>query len=1434
MNNAKKTYCVGVDIGSTTMKIAVMDDTNALIFSDYKRHHADIRQTAISVLDDLYTAIGDCRLKIVITGSVGMGYAQRLGFSFVQEVVAAAEMVKQRYPEVGTFIDMGGEDSKMIFFEKGKVPDIRMNGSCAGGTGAFIDQTATLLNVETRELNDLAAQSQTIYPIASRCGVFSKTDIQNLISRNISRADIAASVFNAVAMQVVASLSRGMDITPTVFFCGGPFAFLPELQKHFRNVLGLNESQCLLPENAQIIPASGCALIAKKQSNGEVEMTDIIKIVKKSQNTNPHDFSNRLEALFSNKDEYDRWISNKNLYYVPRAELQSDIPTPYFMGIDSGSTTTKLILLNSRSQVVYTDYQRNNGDSFRTFHNMLKKLFDSAKNPQNVIISGSCVTGYGENLIKTAFNIDYGIVETMAHFSAAKQVEPHVSFVLDIGGQDMKAIFVDNGSIRRMEINEACSSGCGSFIETFANMMNYPVAEFAQISCFAQHPCDLGTRCTVFMNSKVKQAMQEGAAVEDIAAGFSFSVVKNCLFKVLKIKNIDELGKNIVVQGGTFRNHSIVRALEKMTGCNVSFSDIPELMGAYGAALYARNCGNNAQNTATTLNNLVAANSYDSEFQTCPGCENHCSVKLFHFQNGNTFFSGNNCEKVFSNANEVANKGINMFAEKYALLFKKNEITIDKNALTIGIPRGLGIYEDYPFWQTLLNSCGFKVVLSNPSNNKQYESGLRSIMADNICFPAKLMHGHINDLIAKKVDRILYPYVVYERKEDAKSRNSYNCPIVAGYSDVIKSSMDPAIKAGIPMDAPAIAFNNEKLLYKSCETYLQSLGIEKSKADEAIAKALIAQDNYLKNLTQRANEILDAAMQENRMVILLAGRPYHIDPMIEHKISHAIAEMGIDVITENVATISGADVYDELNAVSQWGYPNRIFKAAYFVGRHAYHNLHFVELTSFGCGPDSFILDEVNAILRRFKKNHTILKIDDVNNIGSLRLRVRSLVESVKNAEKNNDKADSPVPYITTRTFTKAERHRTLIGPYFAEGYSEFFPSIFKIAGYKLITLPTGNQQAVETGLKFANNEVCYPATLVVGSIMNALLSGDYNPNDVAVIMTQTGGQCRASNYYALIKNALVSAGFEDVPVISLALSASVTATQPGFTIPWKKILSVTVNTVLYADCLAKLYHAAVVREKVPGSVKALREKYIQSALPIIEANNGKGLQKLLASAVNEFTAAIDTTKNVPVIGVVGEIYVKYNGFSNKFVVNWLEEHGVEVVPPAFIGFLTTGFANNHINRQLNIKDVKFPQWLNDFVYNRLSKLMCKYNEICSSFPFYRPLTSIFDDAKLAERVVNMAGDFGEGWFLPGEICHLAENGIHNVVSLQPFGCIANHIISKGVEKKLKQIYPQLSLLFLDFDSGTSEANVFNRLHFMVENCKSAESDAAKIIKLND
>ena len=662
-------YNVGIDIGSTTFKLAVMDEAGKFVFSDYRRHHTDIKQAARKAYEKMYRQLGDCYMNVAMTGSVGMGYAEKIGAQFVQEVIASAEYIHQKYPEVKTFIDIGGEDSKMIFFEQGKIPDIRMNGNCAGGTGAFIDQTAALLEIDTSELNNLARQAKNTYPIASRCGVFSKTDIQNLASRNVSKSDIVASVFNAVAIQVIGSLAKGTDILPKIFFCGGPFAFLSELKKAFMKLLSLQEEDCILPENAELIPASGCAVLAAFEQRNPIRLMEVIYLIR-FQKEDPFGSTadGRLPALFASEESFSQWKNNKLIHFVPRIAWEKMESEDCFLGVDSGSTTTKLVLLDKDGNLVFQNYLRNKGDSFNAFLEGLHHLKEETEqHGKNIRIIGSAATGYGENLIQTAFNLQHGIVETIAHFLAAQKVSPNVSFILDIGGQDMKAIYIENGNINQLEINEACSSGCGSFIENFANMLNYPVAEFAQISCLAKNPCDLGTRCTVFMNSKVKQAMREGAAVEDIAAGFSYSVIKNCLFKVLKIKDIKELGEHIVVQGGTFKNLSIVRALELMTGKEVSFSDIPELMGAYGAALFAKNHA--IKNEGVSLSELIASQEYTSQFDNCKGCENKCIVKTFHFPNGNVFYSGNKCEKIYSNKSEGFVKGTNQHTLKYNLLF---------------------------------------------------------------------------------------------------------------------------------------------------------------------------------------------------------------------------------------------------------------------------------------------------------------------------------------------------------------------------------------------------------------------------------------------------------------------------------------------------------------------------------------------------------------------------------------------------------------------------------------------------------------------------------------------------------------------------------------------------------------------------------------------
>ena len=824
------------------------------------------------------------------------------------------------------------------------------------------------------------------------------------------------------------------------------------------------------------------------------------------------------------------------------------------------------------------------------------------------------------------------------------------------------------------------------------------------------------------------------------------------------------------------------------------------------------------------LKEMLQSNRFETKEEICTGCQNHCRVQVYSFDEGRRYVSGNNCERVYSNTEKGAVKGVNMFDEKYKLLFTSSPVTNRQPLLTIGIPRGLGMYENYPFWHTLFTCCGIRVRLSSPSSNRLYDKGLRTIVADNICYPAKLMHGHVMDLIEKGVDRIFYPWVVFEKKEDPLAKNSFNCPVVSGYSDVIKSAINPEKHYGIPVDSPTISFKDEHLLRASLMEYLTSLGVSRETVPTAVSQALEAQQKYLDTLERRNKQVFAAAQAAGRMVILLAARPYHIDPLIQHHIADAIADMGVDVITENIAATDGKEVYTSLNAIAQWAYPNRIFKAAQWVGQNAYDGLHMVELTSFGCGPDAFILDEVRTLLGRYNKNLTVLKIDDVNNIGSLRLRIRSLIESVNSLSPVTGNPSPVTPPstpslpLTTPPFESRDRERVILTPYFAEGYNEFLPTIFALAGYRIESLPMATGEDAEEGLHVANNDICYPATIVVGSIMRALQSGRYDLSKTAVAITQTGGQCRASNYYSLIKNALVAAGMTQVPVIAVAIGPSLQNSQPGFEIDWLRLIRPTLEALFFADALAKLYYPAAPRERVPGKARTLYDYYLSAAQPLLLRRDYKGMRRLMADAVEAFSGITDKDRQVSVVGVVGEIYVKYNSFSNHGVVKWLIDHGVEVIPPALTGFFSTSVPNAFINRSQHIREDGLKPWQARLVNRFLRHYAQVYDRLCRPYPFYRPFTDIMDIWANSRKVINSAADFGEGWFLPGEICDLAENGVNKVVSLQPFGCIANHIISKGIEKRYKDLYPHLALLFLDFDAGTSDANITNRLHFLLNN----------------
>jgi len=985
---------LGIDIGSTTAKVVLMDTSDAIVFSDYVRHNTQIRDTLISLLENIHNKFGDISIQSSFSGSTAMGIAENIDTLFVQEIIAAASLVVKRYPGVKSLIDIGGEDSKLVLFNNFKNPDIRMNGNCAGGTGAYIDQMATLLNVTIAELNDLAWKSSKIYPIASRCGVFAKTDIQNLVSRKINTADIAASIFEAVASQIINTLARGCSIEPEILFCGGPLTYISYLRESFSRLLKINKKNIIVPEHAELFTALGSAL-SIPSTQKPIQIAEFIHKIKSAEQVSSE--NNTLHPLFSNSDELTSWETNRHIITIPKKKFEKG--ENYFLGVDSGSTTTKIVILDSYGSLVYHYYKNNNGKPLETVIEGLNEFAIQLKQNNTIIhIAKSAVTGYGEELIKSALGIDYGVVETVAHFLAAQKIEPEVSFILDIGGQDIKAIFVQNNTIANIEINEACSSGCGSFIEGFANTLGYKPGEFASLATQSKAPYDLGSRCTVFMNSKVKQALRDGATISDLSAGLAYSVVKNCLNKVLRIKSKSDIGDNIVVQGGTFKNKAVFRSLEILSGKKIVVSDKPELMGAYGAALYALNKSKleGLSSRFIGFQNLDNSVDYTIKLSTCKGCTNNCQITTYKFPNGGVCFSGNKCEKVFTNNTTPISRGLNIFDYKRQILFNREAEDVHfNNKIRIGIPRVLNMYENYPFWQSLLSNCGFQVVLSDESNHQLYKKGIGAIMSDNICFPAKLAHGHIVNLIEKKVNRIFLPFVIYEKNEHKNSSNSYNCPIVTGYSEVLKNTTFLSESIDIPFDSPAINFNNTNLLKKACWKYCKQFGTSRATFNQAFKKSLIAQNEFKTQVQLKNTEILDDAIKNNKLVVLVASHPYHIDNLVHQNVSQILSDLGVSVINEDIVYGDKNEGFDAFYTISQWEYPNRILQAAWWASQQK-NKIGFIQLNSFGCGLDSFIMDEISDLTKRSGLSFALVRIDEISSPGSIKLRLRSLVESLK------------------------------------------------------------------------------------------------------------------------------------------------------------------------------------------------------------------------------------------------------------------------------------------------------------------------------------------------------------------------------------------------------------------------------------------------------
>ena len=1401
---------VGLDVGSTTVKIVVIDSNKKEIYSDYTRHFSDTKNTVCKVLESLPEKFPNSKFTIALTGSGAMSAATFLGLPFIQEVVACKRAVEKFIPQTDVVIELGGEDAKIIYFDQSI--EQRMNGTCAGGTGAFLDQMASLLDTDTAGLNELAKNYTTIYPIASRCGVFAKTDVQPLLNEGAEKSDIAASIFQAVVNQTISGLACGRPIRGTVAFLGGPLNYLPELRKRFIETLHLKPEEVVVPDEAHLLVAKGACLDAIDNTPISIdELQQKIHNLRNSQDNTTHP----IDPLFNSTDEYEKFKERHEKAKVPRKDLDS-FEGDCFIGIDAGSTTTKLVLTDNEDNLLYSLYANNEGNPLKSVMKMLKELYSVLPKKAKIRFSG--VTGYGEKLIQTALNVDLNEIETIAHYTAAKKFQPDVTSIVDIGGQDMKYIRLKNGAIDNIMLNEACSSGCGSFIETFAKSLNLSIEKFVQEAIVSKRPVDLGSRCTVFMNSKIKQAQKEGYSVGDISAGLSYSVIKNAIQKVMKVRDVSTLGNHIVVQGGTFYNDAVLRAFEKIVGKEVVRPDISGLMGAYGVAILARqqyesNFDMEYYSTITKNDDLDKLEIKVSHAR-CNRCENHCLLTINTFNNGHKHISGNRCEKgagIVTGNSELPN----LIKYKQERLFNYKPLD-EKDAPrgTIGIPRVLNMYEDYPFWFTFFTSLGFRVIISEKSNRKTYEKGMESMPSESVCYPAKLSHGHIISLIQSGIKTIFYPCMPYSRKEYEKADNHYNCPIVISYSEVLKNNVEELKNPDIKFLNPFLPFDAKNLTKRILELdEFKEYNFNKKELMEAAQKAEAEYQHFKNDIYEKGKEAVEYIDKHNLKGIVLAGRPYHSDPEINHGIDTLITSLGLCVLTED-SVANQVEAKRPLRVVDQWVYHARLYAAAEFVGHH--DNLELIQLNSFGCGVDAVTTDQVEEILSSYGKMYTLIKIDEVNNLGAVRIRIRSLLASMnKRLAAKNDESNDGNYGINKKIFTKEmKKDYTILCPQMAPIHFELLETAMRTAGYNLVLLRECTQKTVETGLKYVNNDACYPSILVTGQMIEALESGKYDPNKTALIMSQTGGGCRATNYIGFIRKALKDAGYPNIPVISFNVVGM--EKVPGFklTIP---LLEKLLRGVLYGDLLQKMLTKNRAYEKNKGETQALFDKWMEKCKEILKNGNSKEFKQSIYDIVDDFEKIeLDTSSEKPRVGIVGEVLIKYHPFGNNFVADLLEKEGAEVVLPDFMGFIkfmaTHKVTFNSLLRTNPIiaKISKTAISLIDILEKDSKEALAK------SKKDYLPPCNIWHLESTVKDILSIGNQTGEGWFLTAEMIEYIEHGIPNIVCVQPFACLPNHVVGKGVIKTIREKYPNANISPIDYDPGASESNQTNRIKLLM------------------
>ena len=1400
----KKSCKLGIDIGSTTVKIAILDSKDQLLFSDYERHFANIQETLSALLCKAYDCLGELELSPVITGSGGLTLAKHLGIPFVQEVISVSSALEKYAPKTDVAIELGGEDAKIIYFEGGNVEQ-RMNGICAGGTGSFIDQMASLLQTDATGLNEYAKNYQAIYPIAARCGVFAKSDIQPLINEGATKEDLSASIFQAVVNQTISGLACGKPIRGHIAFLGGPLHFLSELKQAFIRTLELDEEHTIVPEHSHLFAAIGSAL------NYKPEVLLSLTSMKDKLAAPIHmEFEvERLEPLFTDEYEYKQFRKRHNSHAVDTGDLETYEGNCY-LGIDAGSTTTKVALIGEDGSLLYSFYRGNNGNPLATAITAIKEIYSFL--PSTAKIVHSCSTGYGEALVKAALMLDEGEVETVSHFYAASFFDPEVDCILDIGGQDMKCIKIKNGVVDSVQLNEACSSGCGSFIETFAKSLSYSVQDFAKAALFAENPIDLGTRCTVFMNSKVKQAQKEGASVADISAGLAYSVIKNALFKVIKLADPKELGQRIVVQGGTFYNDAVLRSFERISGCEAIRPDIAGTMGAFGAALIAKE--RYTEGKETTM--LSIEDIHNLEIKTtmtrCKGCTNSCLLTINQFSGGRKFITGNRCERGVGKEKNKENIP-NLFEYKLHKLFDYEPLEAHKASRgTVGIPRVLNMYENYPFWHTFFTRLKFRVVLSPLSTRKVYELGIDSIPSESMCYPAKLAHGHISWLINEGVHFIFAPSIPYERDEFPDANNNYNCPIVTSYSENLKNNVEQLKTESIEFSNPFLSFANKKTLRERLvEEFSNTHSLTADEIANAVDEAWEELARFRNDIMEKGEETIKYLEKTGKRGIVLAGRPYHLDPEINHGIPELINSYGFAILTED--SISHLKPVERpLLVMDQWMYHSRLYAAASYV--KSSDNLDLIQLNSFGCGLDAVTTDQVSDILTNSNKIYTVLKIDEVNNLGAARIRIRSLISAIQVREKQNIKA-KPVPSNFERTvFTKEMRKNyTILCPQMSPIHFSLLEPVFNSCGYHLEVLPNDNRNAIDVGLKYVNNDACYPSLIVVGQFMDALLSGKYDLSKTALLITQTGGGCRASNYIGFIRRALDKAGIKDMPVISLNLSGF--EKNPGFTFSYK-LIKKAMMAVTFGDIFMRVLYRTRPYEAEKGSANAMHQKWENICQDFLWGHcSYHKFRKLCRQIIRDFDQLPMLDLKKPRVGVVGEILVKFLPIANNHLVDLLEAEGAEAVVPDLMDFLLYCFKNTEFKHQ----KLGFPK--KSASIGRLGIIALEWFRKTARKEFeaskhFDPQCNIDHLAKMASDIVSIGNQTGEGWFLTGEMLELIHSGANNIVCTQPFACLPNHIVGKGVIKELRYQYPLSNIVAIDYDPGASEVNQLNRIKLML------------------